>query len=74
MLGEFSKDFFVCYNILQANGGNKDGGQMIKPVGNRMHLSGLEQREVGRFRNVAWSYIPSMLARGSSIVRHEEMD
>lgn len=39
-----------------------------------MPLPDLEEREVGRFRNLTWWYILCMLARGGSIVRHEEID
>lgn len=53
-LGEFREDFYVCYNNLQANGGNKDDGQMIVPVENRICPPLLEKREVGSFRNLTW--------------------
>lgn len=49
-MGEFNQGFYACYNILQANGGDKDGGQMILLVGKRMCPPGLEQREVENFR------------------------
>lgn len=29
--GEFSKGLCVCFGVLQANGGDKDGGQMMAP-------------------------------------------
>ena len=44
LLGKLSKSFYVCYDVLQANGGDKDGGQMIIPVENRTCPSGLEER------------------------------
>lgn len=37
----------MCYNIVQANGGNKNDGQMIIPVENRACPYGLEKSEVG---------------------------
>lgn len=52
LLGEFSKSFYVCYNVLQANRGNKDGSQMIVPVRNKMYLPGLEDREAASFQNL----------------------
>lgn len=36
----------MCYILLQANGGNKHGGQMTVQVENRMCHSGFEEREV----------------------------
>ena len=53
LLDEFSKDFYVCYNVLLANGRDKDGGQMIKLLENRTCPSGLE---VGSFRNLPRQY------------------
>ena len=44
-----SKGFYMCYNVLQANGEKKDSSQMIIPVENRTCPSGLE---VGSFRNL----------------------
>ena len=46
---------------------------MIIPVENKMCSPGLEEREVGSFRNLTQLYIPYMLAKGSSTVRHEEI-
>ena len=68
---------FCVYNVLmdciKANGENKDSGQMIVPVENRMCPSGLEEREVGSFRNLTWLCILHMLVREGSMIKHEEM-
>lgn len=53
-LGELSKGFCVCYDVLQANGGDKDGGQMVVPVENRMCPSGVDHREFGSFCYSGW--------------------
>lgn len=45
MLGEFSKGFYVCCDVLQANRKNKDSGHMIIAVKNRTYSSGLEEKE-----------------------------
>lgn len=68
LLGEFSKG---C-KVLQANGGNRDGSQMIIPVRNRTCSPGLEVRKVGSFRNLTSLYILYMLAGRESIVRHKK--
>lgn len=47
LLDEFSKDFYVCYNVLLANGRDKDGGQMVKLLENRTCPSGIEERGAG---------------------------
>ena len=65
LLGEFSKG----YKVLQANGRNRDGSQMIIPMGNGTCSPGLEVRKVGSFRNLSWLYILYMLAGRGSIVR-----
>ena len=48
----------VSYNVLQVNGGNKDGGQMILSVENRACPPGLEEREVDSCKNLTGLYIP----------------
>ena len=67
LAGEFGKGFYVCYNVLQANGGKKDNSQMTVKAQNRTCLPDLE---VGSFRNSSGLHISS---RGSSTVRHEVM-
>lgn len=62
------------YNILQANGGDKDSGQMIMVVENRARPSGLEKREDGSFKTLTWSCTLHMLARRGNTVKGEEMD
>lgn len=74
LVSAFSRTLYVCCHVLQANGGLKDSSQKIMPVGNRTCPPGLEEREVSSLRNLTWFYIPSMLARGGSAVRLEEMD
>ena len=64
----------MCCTVLQPNGGNKDGGQMMLLEENRMYPPGLEEREVGSFRNLTGLCIPYMLAMGGSTVRHGEKD
>lgn len=53
LVGEFSKGFYVCANVLEANRGNKDSGQMtilvFPPV---MCPPGFEERDVGSFRHL----------------------
>lgn len=39
----------MCYNILRANGGNKDGSQVIVSVGKSTCPPGLEERKIGKF-------------------------
>ena len=39
----------MCYNVLQANGRDKDRCQMIIPVDSKMCPPGLEERETGNF-------------------------
>lgn len=39
-----------------------------------MRPCGLEDREVGSFRNLTWLYTPYMLAGEDSLVRHKDMD
>ena len=74
VLRECSKSFYVCYNVLQANGGNRERSQMIVPMGNRTYSSGLEETEVGSFKNLTWLCIPYVLAVKGSTIRHEEMN
>lgn len=50
LLDECSKDFSVCYNILQTNGGDKDSSQMILPVENRSCPPALERERLGALR------------------------
>ena len=71
---EFSKSFFVWHNILWANEGNKESNQVILSVKNRTYPPSLEKREVGSFRNLIQLYIPYMLAKEGSTVRHEEVE
>ena len=47
---------------------------MIILVGNRMCSLGLEEREVGSFRNLTWLYIPFMLAGRGSTVKQERVN
>lgn len=74
LLGEVSQEFYVHYNVLQAKGGDKDGGQMIVPVKNRMCPHSLEEREFGSFKNLTWLSIPYMLAREGINVQCKEME
>lgn len=64
----------MCYNVLQTSGGDKDGSQMIEPVGNRMCSPGLEEMEADSFRNTTSLYTPYILAGGGSILRHKKMN
>lgn len=64
----------MCYDVLQANGGNRDNSHMMVPMENRWCPPDLEKREVGGFRNLTWLCPPYMLATGGSNVRREEMD
>ena len=43
LLDEFSKDFYVCYDVLQADRRDKDGGQMLTLLENRTCPSGIEE-------------------------------
>lgn len=52
-MSKFTKD----YNVLQASRRKKDGSQTIVPVGDSMFLLGLEKRETGSCRHLAWLYI-----------------
>ena len=54
--------FHVCYNSLKAME-EKDGGQMIIGMENRMCAHGLEQRESSSFRNSAWLCMSYVLSR-----------
>lgn len=47
---------------------------MILSVENRTSLPGLEKREVDSFRKFTQLYIPSLLAKEDSTVRHEKVD
>lgn len=58
LLGKFSKG----YKVLQANWGNRDGSQMIIPVGNRTCSPDLEARKVGSFRDLTWWHVLYLLA------------
>lgn len=60
------------YTVLQANGRDKEGRQIIVPVENRTFPPGLQEREVVSSRNLTWVYIPYMLAGAGSTVRCEE--
>lgn len=42
---------------------------MIAPVENRIYPPGLEEREVGSFRNLTLLFIPYSLAGGSNTIR-----
>ena len=64
----------MCYNVLQADGGNRDGGHMIVPVENRLCPPGPEEGEVDSFRNLTWLYISYFLAGGGSTKEAKEMD
>lgn len=54
-------------------GTNNGGRQIIIPVGNKICSSGLEEREVGNFRNLTWLCIQNILLVGGSTVRNVEM-
>lgn len=45
-------------NVLQTNGGNKEGTQMTVSVENRTYPASLEERETGSFGNLTWLYTP----------------
>lgn len=51
----------VCYNVLQANGEDRDSGQMIVPGGKQKCPPGLEEREAGSFRSLTWLCLPYMM-------------
>lgn len=73
-MSKFHKDFYMCYNVLQTNGGNKNDSQMVVLVENRMCPPSLEERAVGSFRTQICLCIPHMLAGKSSTIRLQEMD
>lgn len=43
LLDEFSKDFYMYYDVLQADRRDKDGGQMLTLLENRTCPSGIEE-------------------------------
>ena len=45
------------YTVLQANGRDKEGRQIIVPVENRTFPPGLQEREVVSSRNLTWVYV-----------------
>lgn len=47
---------------------------MTAPVENKMCPRGLEEQEIGSFRNLPWSCVPYTMTRRGGTAMHEEAD